>query len=282
MLLYWGFQSHSFPLFHALLAFGLFPSMPGLLLLSITPTRLGHTCLSGVFLGAGIWYNILCGISKFSVITNVSAWAYSRLVHPQSLTMLPFALWTWVYVNQTLGVHRVFCGDSILIENLHFWPWRLFELQIFATAAAEYYLTCLHRHLSSPSPLSLFLGWFTSTCTVQMAPWMATPNTRCRTSMWVIFLLALHRPQPSSPECPCAGQETRSKLHLPSLLLSLPKYVNCFQVQRLQRPTLETRSLHPVQRVLVCPGCKAGICNIFPGIKIIFSAINNLAFLKAR
>lgn len=58
------------------------------LLLSFTQTHLGHTCLSGVFLGTGIWYNILCGISKFSVITNVSARVCARLLLLQSRTML--------------------------------------------------------------------------------------------------------------------------------------------------------------------------------------------------
>lgn len=40
----------------------------------------------------------------------------------------------------SLGLYRVFCDRNILIGNLHFWPWCHFELQLFATTAAEYYL----------------------------------------------------------------------------------------------------------------------------------------------
>lgn len=74
---------------------------------------------------------------------------------------------------------------------------------------------CLLRLSSSPSRQSLFHEWFSSTCTVWMAPWMASQSTHCPTLISATSLLAPHPPPPSSLESLCAGQIDSLNLDLP-------------------------------------------------------------------
>lgn len=172
------------------------------LLLSLAQTHLGHTCLSGVFLGHrnlvqhSLWnQQILCHYQcKCMSVYQAIASAISDNAFSLMCTS------TFNLAVLTLGSYPVFYNDC-------FKNWlKSYIIMLSCGFVVKHYLTCLHRHLSSPSLRSLFLEWFTSTCTVQMAPWMATQTTRCLTSMWVTSHLELHRPQPSSRESPPAGQ----------------------------------------------------------------------------
>lgn len=91
----------------------------------------------------------------------------------------------------------------------------------------------LLRRLSSPSRQSLFHEWFTSTCTVQMALWMATQSTHCPTLMSATSHRAPRRPPRSLPESPCAGQSDSPNLDprypFKSLSTAAPKVVWSFQ-----------------------------------------------------